>query len=313
MTRFARGGPANKKKPSDASSWQELKKSVPSPNSSRSSSGYGKNRTTSGRHAQDNGEHRLKSKPKFKKKMGKTEVKLSAKEKPSPRTSNSEFGSQNSKSLIEELEEMDRQQMIEIGEKELNHKGRSQSIEDEEAQNKGTARSGKMDKKDRRREERRLKRQNTKLNKMVCYHCREAGHGVADCPRALADAEQGTGVCYRCGSTEHDSSQCTARIDPNEGEFPFAKCFICQEMGHLSRSCPDNPKGLYPMGGCCEFCESVEHMSWNCPHKKTPKGMKEVTVATYSNTSHQSADAEMFEAPRRAVPVKKKQPKIVKF
>ena len=51
----------------------------------------------------------------------------------------------------------------------------------------------------------------------VCYHCREPGHGVADCPKALADVEQGTGVCFRCGSTEHDVSQCTARIDPNEG------------------------------------------------------------------------------------------------
>ena len=32
------------------------------------------------------------------------------------------------------------------------------------------------------------------------------------------------------------------------GEFPYAKCFICGEIGHLSRSCPDNPRGLYPKG-----------------------------------------------------------------
>ena len=32
------------------------------------------------------------------------------------------------------------------------------------------------------------------------------------------------------------------------GKYPYAKCFICNETGHLSKQCPDNPRGLYPNG-----------------------------------------------------------------
>nr|BAC32099.1 unnamed protein product [Mus musculus] len=68
---------------------------------------------------------------------------------------------------------------------------------------------------------------------------------AADCPAVLESQDMGTGICYRCGSTEHEMSKCRANVDPALGEFPFAKCFVCGEMGHLSRSCPDNTKGVY--------------------------------------------------------------------
>nr|XP_030113977.3 zinc finger CCHC domain-containing protein 9 isoform X1 [Taeniopygia guttata] len=134
---------------------------------------------------------------------------------------------------------------------------RGQEEEEEEARRK-----------DRRRESRRLRRQERRKNAMVCFHCREPGHGVADCPAVLESQDMGTGICYRCGSTEHDLSKCRAKVDPAAGPFPYAKCFICGEMGHLSRSCPDNPKGLYAEGGGCKLCGSVEHFKKDCPEKQ---------------------------------------------
>ncbi|MEQ2159777.1 hypothetical protein GOODEAATRI_026765 [Goodea atripinnis] len=155
-------------------------------------------------------------------------------------------------------------------------------------------------KRDKRREDRRVKRQTDKKNKMVSYtevkdcfnlmvHLKP-GHGLADCPEADRDEEMGRGICFRCGSTEHEIHKCRAKVDPAlgealswtkpdpthacvavvivlspSGEYPYAKCFICGQTGHLSRSCPDNPKGLYAQGGSCRVCGSVEHFQKDCP------------------------------------------------
>ncbi|NWH48788.1 ZCHC9 protein, partial [Fregata magnificens] len=163
-------------------------------------------------------------------------------------------------------------------------------------------------KKDRRREDRRLKRQEMKRNAMVCFHCREPGHGVADCPAVLESQDMGTGICYRCGSTEHDISKCKAKVDPAVGAFPYAKCFICGEMGHLSRSCPDNPKGLYAEGGSCRLCGSVEHFRKDCPEKRNSD---QVTVGRWA--IGMSADyEEITETPKLQKP-KAKVPKVVTF
>ncbi|NXJ12891.1 ZCHC9 protein, partial [Odontophorus gujanensis] len=163
-------------------------------------------------------------------------------------------------------------------------------------------------KKERRREGRRLRRQEARKNAMVCFHCREPGHGVADCPAVLESQDMGTGICYRCGSTEHDISKCKAKIDPAVGAFPYAKCFICGEMGHLSRSCPDNPKGLYAEGGCCRLCGSVEHYRKDCPENQN---LDQVTVGRWA-TGMSADDEETTEAPKLPKP-KMKVLKVINF
>uniref|UniRef100_A0A8D0GF16 Zinc finger CCHC-type containing 9 n=1 Tax=Sphenodon punctatus TaxID=8508 RepID=A0A8D0GF16_SPHPU len=131
-------------------------------------------------------------------------------------------------------------------------------------------------KNDRRREGRRLKRQETKKNTMVCFHCRRPGHGIADCPAALKSQDMGTGICYRCGSTEHEINKCRAKVDP-------------------------------ALGGSCRLCGSVEHFKKDCPENQNSD--RAITVGRWFNGM--SADAEeILETPQ---PQKPKVAKVVNF
>ncbi|XP_035661056.1 zinc finger CCHC domain-containing protein 9-like isoform X2 [Branchiostoma floridae] len=263
MTRFARGGSGNRKRPEEATPWTKLKP-------------------------------RLTGKSSGKKRHGKS---------PASSTSHSDGGHRSK------------------------HPGNNESELMEKELEEALVRT-------KRSEQRRLKRIKKKTLSKVCYHCRQPGHGMSECPQMTSDVEQGTGICFRCGSTEHKSARCTTRNIPEQTgkyehksarcttrnipeqtgkrDLPFAKCFTCGETGHLARSCPDNPRGLYPNGGGCKHCGSVEHHQWQCPSNKASGGSEVIQVSTMD--SHTSADLDVI--PRSKVkgqPSARKGPKIVKF
>uniref|UniRef100_A0A4W5KIH9 CCHC-type domain-containing protein n=1 Tax=Hucho hucho TaxID=62062 RepID=A0A4W5KIH9_9TELE len=70
-------------------------------------------------------------------------------------------------------------------------------------------------------------------------------------------------------------------------ECPYAKSFICSKTGHMSRSCPDNPKGLYATDKDCP-----EHQA----------ASNQVTLGWLFNNT--SADHEEVHMPVKKLPLK---------
>lgn len=166
--------------------------------------------------------------------------------------------------------------------------------------------------KEERREKRRQKRAKERLLKKVCFKCRLPGHKVEDCP--MVNATEGTGICYKCGSAEHTSVACKAKVEP--GHMPFASCFVCGQQGHISKNCPDNPRGLYPKGGGCRTCGSVEHFQRDCSEYLEKQGISSKRLKKVNPATSVDAEDELDSAPvisqSDQKPVKKKL-KVVKF
>ncbi|PWN51501.1 hypothetical protein IE53DRAFT_328344 [Violaceomyces palustris] len=145
-----------------------------------------------------------------------------------------------------------------------------------------------------RKEERREKRAKERESQTRCYACRGLGHTAKDCPEKLdsmsssLNAEtdpdlkaigfgegkiataligrETVGICFRCGSTQHNLSKCRRPAPTVGSDLPFAICYICGQKGHLASKCPDNKgRGVYPNGGNCKICQEVDHLAKDCP------------------------------------------------
>ncbi|KAL6733174.1 hypothetical protein Aduo_003845 [Ancylostoma duodenale] len=151
------------------------------------------------------------------------------------------------------------------------------------------------------REKRRVDRQVAKQTNRACFHCRQQGHVLADCPNRGEDDQtvgnvaimHGDGICFKCGSTEHNVHKCPRK---HVKGFPFATCFVCGQQGHLSRDCEKNANGIYPdggwsflivhmlcsfnvkdsfVGGGCNVCGSTKHLKRDCPELAAQKQKKD--------------------------------------
>ena len=85
-----------------------------------------------------------------------------------------------------------------------------------------------------------------------------------------------------------------------EDIFTYAECFICHQIGHLTRTCPSNTKGIYPQGGGCFKCGDNTHLSKFCPGaKRSKQDENETPEMVHKNIvvglldSKQSADADI--------------------
>lgn len=105
-----------------------------------------------------------------------------------------------------------------------------------------------------------------------------------------------------------------------EEVYTYAECFVCKRKGHLSKSCPRNPNGIYPKGGACFKCGDKTHLSRNCTGKKVtqdenvkPEQSNQRKSAVGILDVKQSADADVNTLPGKKNTKIAKKSNVVKF
>lgn len=159
---------------------------------------------------------------------------------------------------------------------------------------------------ERRKAEKALARE----KKNVCFNCRKSGHVLSECPNLNENSQQemtGTGICFKCGSTEHTHFECKVIKTDN---YNYATCFICKQQGHISRQCPDNQKGLYPKGGACKVCGDVTHLKKDCPKFQVEQESRTIKLDTMDDSNLEALPEEKKNKQKRD---SGKHNKIVKF
>ena len=103
-----------------------------------------------------------------------------------------------------------------------------------------------------------------------------------------------------------------------EEVYKFAECYICKEVGHLTKTCPKNENGIYPRGGSCYKCNEKTHLARDCPkifkdsqNENVEPKVKPVLVGTLDNKL--SGDADVADVKPDVAAKKGKRKSVVKF
>ena len=179
----------------------------------------------------------------------------------------------------------------------------------------------------------------------ICYKCRQRGHTVSQCPligsegcdhttsiTSTKNNEDGNAnndnqqphksiCCYKCGKTDHSLKLCphltqedkntckNGKFNYSKMKLPFATCFICHKVGHLSSQCPLNDHGIYVSNSSssshcnssgadnsnkkkkgCKRCGGLDHLFIHCPNNKTDNRRKNDDDNTDYNAVGQNVD-----------------------
>lgn len=92
------------------------------------------------------------------------------------------------------------------------------------------------------------------------------------------------------------------------GELPYAKCYVCNQDGHLSGQCPKNERGLYPNGGSCVICQQVDHYAKDCPVTKEEAGTTAVGMINLDQGADDD-DYHIFAEEKQKIAEEKRQEK----
>lgn len=144
---------------------------------------------------------------------------------------------------------------------------------------------------------------------MICFGCRGTGHTIRDCRKVRgggASGRRGEASCYNCGARDHSANACERPWT----NYAHAKCFVCDEVGHLSRACPKNAKGVYVNGGSCKMCGAVDHLVKDCP-KNARARRAAAEEATVEKEGGARIDEEMEASSKRGEGKEKKRREVV--